>query len=413
MTHGNSPDPPLPESAPARSTADVLIVGAGPAGSWAAASLARRGARVILFDPSHPREKPCGGGLSRRALQVVGETVRAAGLPGVVVRAATFEHAASAASPYTVTFPLQANDPLDSTLVVTSRSAFDRALLQRACDAGTTFVPARVLDVTAGAAGAEVRTAAGTYRAPVVLGADGANSLVRRRVHEPFRRDQLSIATGFFAHGVNLDHIRIACVGTPPGYIWSFPRPGHLAVGVCAQADAGFSSHDLRRLTDDWLHARGLADGARLERYAWPIPSLAERDWRTARASGPGWMLLGDAAGLVDPLTREGIFFALQSGAWAADAIAAGGIAAYESRVRDELIPELQRAARIRDAFFHPRFTRLLVDALAGSRRVREVMIEMMGGTQSYRGLKRRLVRTFEFGLAWRLLAMQWSSITE
>ncbi|MDE3155016.1 MAG: NAD(P)/FAD-dependent oxidoreductase [Acidobacteriota bacterium] len=406
MTNGNS-RPPAPPPLPADRTADVLIVGAGPAGSWAAATLARQGARVTLFDPSHPREKPCGGGLTRRALEKVGPLLAATRIPAVVIRGATFEHAAASPSPYTVTFPLHADGPYDGTLVVTSRAEFDRLLLQHAVDAGARLVPSRVLNVRTDTTGAEVETAEGTWRGRVLFGADGANSLVRRRVHVPFRRHQLSIATGFFAHGLDHEQIRISCVGSPPGYIWSFPRPGHLAVGICAQADAGASSAELRELTHDWLVNRGLAAGARLERYAWPIPSLPERDWRTARAAGPSWMLLGDAAGLVDPLTREGIYFAIQSGEWAADALLSGRLADYQQRLSDELVPELRRAACLRDAFFQPRFTRLMVEALAGSRRVREVMVEIMAGTQPYRGLKRRLLRTFEFGLAWRLFAMQ------
>lgn len=387
--------------------ADALIVGAGPAGASAAFELARRGARVRLFDHTHPREKPCGGGLTRRALGLTGGAFPPAADATIIVRGATFEHAASSSDPYTVTFPLHAAGAADSTLIITDRTRFDQRLLQRACDAGAELVAERVLDVHASKQDAEIRTAAATYRGALVIGADGANSLVRRRVFRPFRRDQLSIATGYFAHGIRHDHIRISCVGAPPGYIWSFPRTDHLAVGVCAQADAGYSSTALRALTGRWLEARGLAAGARLERYAWPIPSLSEPDWERERAVGPGWMLLGDAAGLVDPLTREGIFFALQSGVWAAEALAAGAPALYTVRLQDTILPELRRAARLRGTFFHPRFTRLMVDALAGSRRVREVMIEIMGGTQTYRGLKRRLLRTFEFGLAWRLMAMQ------
>ena len=386
---------------------DVIIVGAGPAGSCAAFELARRGASVRIFDPSHPREKPCGGGLTRRALRLTGTALETGGAPSVVVRGASFEHAASSADPYTVTFPLHVRGAFDSTLVITSRSELDQLLLRRAVEAGARLVPSRVLDVEAGPRWSTVRTASGVHRAAMVIGADGANSLVRRRVFRAFRRDQLSIATGYFAHGVSRDEIRISCVGSPPGYIWSFPRPDHLAVGVCAQADAGHSSADLRAIIERWLEARGLAAGARLQRYAWPIPSLSEPDWASERAVGAGWMLLGDAAGLVDPLTLEGIFFALQSGVWAAEALAADAPALYTVRLQDEVIPELRRAALMRDAFFHPRFTRLMVDALAGSRRVREVMIEIMGGTQTYRGLKRRLLSTFEFGLAWRLLAMQ------
>src|SRR5207244_8568320 len=99
----------------------------------------------------------------------------------------------------------------------------------------------------------------GPRRADIVVAADGANSLVRRRVAQPFRRDQLSIATGFFAHGVTSTEIVIEFVADPPGYIWSFPRPGHLAIGICAEASAGITAEALRARTAEWIRATGIA----------------------------------------------------------------------------------------------------------------------------------------------------------
>ena len=205
-----------------------------------------------------------------------------------------------------------------------------------------------------------------------MVGADGANSLSRRRLARPFRRDQLSIATGFFAHGVTSDEIVIELVADPPGYIWSFPRPTHLAVGVCAQADAGITAAALRasaRLDpgEPAWHA------ARLEPYSWPIPSLSATSFASLTTSGPGWYLVGDAAGLVDPITREGIYFALLSGEWAADALSsrppARRAAVSATGVRDDIGAELARAARIKSRFFQPRFTRLIVDGAPRERR--------------------------------------------
>jgi len=118
-------------------------------------------------------------------------------------------------------------------------------------------------------------------------------------------------------------------------------------------------------------------------------------------------MLLGDAAGLVDPITREGIFFALRSGAMAAAALGERDPSrGYAARVGDELHGELRRAATLKAGFFRPRFTRLLVDALRESAAIRAVMIDLVAGRQPYRGLKRRLLGTFELGLAWR--ALRW-----
>src|SRR4051812_42485350 len=118
---------------------DVAIVGAGPAGSRAAYCLARAGARVALIDGSHPREKPCGGGVTGRALALVADAVDTARLPLRRIHAARFVDASGGRS---VTVPLGAD-----ALVVASRADFDGLLLDAARGAGTQFVAARAVDV--------------------------------------------------------------------------------------------------------------------------------------------------------------------------------------------------------------------------------------------------------------------------
>src|SRR5262249_52621164 len=88
----------------------------------------------------------------------------------------------------------------------------------------------------------------------------------------------------------------------------------------------------------------------------------------------------------------------------AADALASGherGVRAYTERVRDEIARELATAARLKAGFFTPRFTRLMLEALVSSARVRGVMADLVAGTQPYSSLKWRLAGTLEFGLAW------------
>ena len=382
---------------------DVAIVGGGPAGAWAARSLASRGARVTMFDPSHPREKPCGGGVTGRALDLVGDAIDPALCPRTTIRSARFittpvDHAGRARSDAVVALDADA-------LIVASRAAFDAALVAAAQRAGATLARARVRDVIVEATGVRIETTSGTERADFVIGADGANSLVRRRVMQPFDRGRLSIATGLFAHGVTSDEIAIEFIDHPPGYIWSFPRPDHLAIGICAPADAGHSGHALRARTAEWIARNHLADGARLEPYSWPIPSLRTADFKSIQVAGDRWCLVGDAAGLVDPITREGIYFALASAEWAAESLVGGrGSQSYPAHLRDGMIGELAAAASLSARFFQPRFTALMIEALDESARIRRVMADLIAGRQRYATLRWRLLTTLEFGLALRAL---------
>jgi flavin-dependent dehydrogenase len=133
---------------------------------------------------------------------------------------------------------------------------------------------------------------------------------------------------------------------------------------------------------------------------------LSPTDLESLRPAGPGWFLVGDAAGLVDPITREGIYFALLSAEWAADTIAsapAGSCQPYAARVREEIGSELILAARLKRRFFRPQFTSLLIDALRHSASVRNVMADLVSGEQGYRNLTWRLAKTLQIGLASRV----------
>jgi flavin-dependent dehydrogenase len=163
----------------------------------------------------------------------------------------------------------------------------------------------------------------------------------------------------------------------------------------------------LRQVAARWIVRSQIADGARLQPYSWPIPSLPADDLEVLQPAGPGWLLVGDAAGLVDPITREGIYFALRSAEWAAAAIGSGDPESwrgYISRVRDEMGAELAKAARIKSRFFRPAFTRLVIDAVRHSASVRKVMADLVSGQQGYSDLKWRLVKTFQVGVAARFL---------
>ncbi len=376
------------------STFDVAVIGAGPAGAWASYRLSRGGARVALIDGSHPREKPCGGGITGRTLEVVRRGIPFARLPAVRIKDATFSHDSQESR--TV---LPADIGGLPALCVASRREFDGMLLTAAREAGAELIASRAVSIDRDDCGWAVQTRAGRLNAAWLLGADGANSLVRRRVGQPFQRSDLSIATGFFVRQCMSTDIAIAFENSPAGYIWSFPRPDHLAMGICAQADE-CTSQMLQARVSAWI-TRHIGRPTDVERYGWPIPSLRACSVSRERPAGDRWMLVGDAAGLVDPITREGIYFAVRSGDLAAESLlnATNPAANYSVAIRREIHPELIRAAQVKSHFYQPHFMGLLIKALQRSHRIRDVMSDLIAGRQAYRGLRRRLLATFELGL--------------
>lgn len=383
-------------------TYDAAIVGAGPAGSWAAYRLARRGARVALVDGSHPREKPCGGGVTGRALELVGDVISKRQIASVPVDTATFVDGPHVAR-------MRLGEPRGGTphLSIVARREFDGALRDAAESVGAVCINARATEVERKNGGWTILTKSGDISARWLIGADGPNSLVRRRVARPFARADLSIAAGYFVHGASSREVIVEFERQPPGYLWSFPRADHLAIGVGSQADISTSS-GLLAIAADWIKRNIHQDGIRLERYSWPIPSLDEAGLTRERPSGNGWMLAGDAGGFVDPITREGIFFALASGDAAAASLAATDPAGeYEQRIRDEIHPELRLAARLKARFFGGRFTPLLVRAVKRSPRIQAVVTDLVAGRQPYRTLRARLLSTFEVKLMLELFGFR------
>jgi geranylgeranyl reductase family protein len=397
--------------------ADVLIVGAGPAGALAAARLARAGVSVRLIDASHPREKPCGGGLTERCVALAGDVL--ARLPHVAIERVRFESPPVGRNPYpppprtppsiTVDIPRGEDGGPPSPLVVLSRLAFDSALVDDAREAGADLIPERAVDVHADAGSVWVATRQRRWRGRYLIGADGANSLVRRRLHQPFPASHWSLATGVFAAGASSREIVVRFVRTPPGYIWSFPRTDHLAIGICAPADRA-GAPVLRQHLDRWLDAQELARGCTMTPYSWPIPSLPVQAWADGVPAGRRWLLVGDAAGLVDPLTREGIYYALRSADLAARALLGRGsepTQEYTRAVQAELVSELALSARARGTFFSPLVTRLWIDVLRESPRVRSLALRTVVGTVGYYHLRRRAVALLEPGAALRVARAQ------
>ena len=358
----------------------VAVVGAGPAGSLFAFYAARDGAAVTLFDASHPREKPCGGGLTAKALGLLPQAPVDDPLVARAVESCRFESGQGEWVDVRLARPV----------AVASRRDLDAWLLRRAVRSGAVHVAERASSVDAAG---RVRTAAGRERTfDVVVGADGAGSLVRRTFLSPIPPSRRYMATGWFARGTSEMVVRF----TPglAGYLWLFPRADHVGVGICAPLAALPSRDLLARLESEVARSHPALLEEDNGRYAHTIPSPSADPASLAEIAGPRWALVGDAAALADPITGEGIYYALRSAELLAETLRADGSPRrYPERVLADLGPELLRAARLRDRFYAPGFTRRVVRYSARSDAVREVLGDLVLGTQGYAGLKRRLLR--------------------
>jgi geranylgeranyl reductase family protein len=341
---------------------DVVVAGAGPAGAACAMAAHDLGLRVVVCDKAtFPRDKTCGDGLTTAALRAL----EALGVP--------LDALAPQWAPVTETVVVspsgrQAHLPLPAGglhATVVERARLDHALVDTARRRGVEICEGQaVTDVVDDADGVKVRVADGTtFAARHVVAADGHWSPVRRLVapHASPRLGEWHAARAYY-RDVDDDRLWVLFeADLLPGYAWIFPLPGGRAnVGFGVLRADGRSGRELKHLWRD-LSARpsvtavlgdAVADGPV---RAWPIPT----DYHPDRLAHGRVLFAGDAAGVVDPMTGEGIAQALDTGVLAAHAIAHGGdadavAARYRARVDRTVGRDLRFARRLQTILRSP-----------------------------------------------------------
>ena len=365
----------------------IAVLGGGPAGAFAAERLARAGLDTRVFDEKLAWEKPCGGGLTYKAYRdypflinndtpkrIINDTFLAAPKAGAVKMA------------------------LSRPLVIYSRLDLNRMLLDRAEQAGAQLEKTRVLEVERTGKGWLLKTRQGSLETDFCIVATGARNPLRNVGTEWTAADTM-YALGYYVPSQQ-DHIDIQFLSNLEGYIWVFPRCGHLSVGICGK---GEPAHALRARLERYMEEKGIAyKGATF--YGHMLPSLETSGWKKNRVAGDGWLAVGDAAGLVDPITGEGLYYAMRSGDLASQVALneshsiAEKAHAYRNLLRNEFIADLEFGASIARRVFVGRFLFSTVPArmvgfVRRSPRFRALIEDLFAGTQPYLGLKSRLLK--------------------
>lgn len=397
---------------------DVLIVGAGPAGSFAAECLSRNGISVCLFDGRGEDEpKACGGGVTTKSFSYY---------PQLMHAAARNINKVKLTSPTGRVVQVD----LDEPFAVFSRTELDSFLCKRAICSGAHLVENRVtIDEFANSTDIRWKLRARDGRiweGKTLVAADGASSLIAKRLVGSIKVEEMEVAFGFRVPISRNDDETAATIAFLPGYsgyAWAFPRLDHVSFGI-ATAQSKFDHEAMNKLLwlfmvnyyrmpearvanawrqwqstsiesdDDKLIASRLSANAK--RYAARIPGVSAQTWETRKVVGINWALLGDAAGFADSVTGEGIFYALRSGELFAKAYLSGDMASYEKLWRADFGVELVSAAKLRNRFYGSfigsPFTERMIQFARHHRGIRRTLGGLIAGEQSYTNLKRKLL---------------------
>ena len=346
----HSPPPALPTKLDFEKMHDVIVVGAGPAGSRVARLLAREGLDVVLADKEEfPRDKVCGGGLSGKTIALLNTDLSAITQRTITSAFLTYRNEA------TVVKNLDRHEGL-----TTLRSDFDKLLLDQAIADGAQFLPGSpLLSAEVGDDLITVELGGQKLKCKYLLGADGVFSQVRKLLFpkgtveyapstealvyvKPEVRDR-------FEHRALFDF-----GGMRRGYGWIFPKKDHLNAGVFSV----FPSTDIRSQLKDFLaRYSSLRDFDRIEYRGSCIPI---RNATSDYQRGAVW-LIGDAAGFAEAFYGEGIYYALKSAHIAASALTSSfqhpESLEYSRRIRAEIQEDLQYADLTSRLFFRaPKF---------------------------------------------------------
>ena len=376
---------------------DVVIVGAGPAGSTAARLCAKRGLKTLLIEKEQlPRYKPCGGCLSPRVLRELDVDIRGVIENTVYEAKFTFQ----LKNPFSIVSP-------NPVAYLVMRDSFDHLLCRKAQEGGADLYEGRrVIGFQQDAEGVDVSINGGeSVRCCYFVGADGARSIVARSLHRGMvKRTGMALEgegrlTPEIRRRWSFVHLDLNAV--PFGYGWIFPKGNLVSIGIGALFPS--KGVKLRSRFERFIGSVGYIRGVRIEKASFYPPATFSGD--DLPVSRGRVLLVGDAANLTDPMTGEGIYYAVRSGQMAAEAIVKAlredqkRISGYQEALKCSLFQDLTVALKLAKAIY--RFPKLAYNILKSNTDLGFFYLQVLAGNAHYGafsgemvgGIRRRLGR--------------------
>lgn len=305
---------------------------------------------------------------------------------------------------------------LDRQIAIFSRLALNGLILERAREAGAQVIHERITRIDGSSGSWTLQSTSASYSAGFMVLAGGARNSFRGQFSQPLGPENFMVAAGYFIPGSH-HTVQVKFVKGLHGYIWIFPRANHFSAGISGRMKGKSegkekTTAELRRLLEESLPEFGL-DSKGASFYAHIIPSLTAETLRNSPIAGDGWAMIGDAAGFVDPITGEGLYYALRSAELLSNALLANAPENYPALVNQDFLHELECAARSAERFYAGSWLggeviERMVQLTARSSHFRELMRDLFAGTQEYADLRSRVYRSLPRIAAEALVSPFW-----
>ena len=361
----------------------VGIVGAGVGGSYLSYLLSKKGVDNIVFDFRAPHEKLCGGGVSYKTVAkfpIIDELP----CPRKVVWKSTF------ISPKDRMVKVEFEKPV----TIFNRRDLDYLLLKKARESGAYFRKEKVHAFTLEGDHWRISTETGDYMAEILVGADGALSRTRRKLNVPSMKGDYFFALQCFLN-VQKDFVIYKFFPDLEGYLWSFPRVDCLAVGIASKYYGRKNYNDMKKRLFHFIERYYPEQTKRISMRGAYIPFFSAKNLQDVSICSKNWALIGDAASFVEPISGEGIYYAIYSAEILTRCILKNELTLFQQLCMKHFGKNLVKAGQTFDYFYQAEFLETMVTMAEKSKPIRKILSEMVAGDIDYLSWKCRFRRKF------------------